>query len=218
MVRKRVILLGLTLGLILNQFMLWQCNKVISAPNYSYTSADNGYSGYSYNNSQQYRNQGYATQQDINLQRYNQMQSQAIANNPYYGGDVVRAEQPYQVDKDELARRRKQDDLFAAYNAVNGTTLPTNSAQTYINNTISDYQVQMANQAGVPYQDYICQGNFQCIQQMYMNEQRAKAINNHADALRNQNVHVRGGIDVQYSGTVNVNQNINGTMYHYNRW
>jgi len=102
------------------------------------------------------RNQGYVTQQDIynNLQRYNQMQAQAIANNPYYGGDIIRAEQPYQVDRDKLARLQQQDEWYAYINATTGRALPTDSAQRYLNNTQQMYQAQMANQAGVPYSDY----------------------------------------------------------------
>ena len=37
--RKRVIFLGISLGILVNQFMLYECNKVLSEPNYSYASA-----------------------------------------------------------------------------------------------------------------------------------------------------------------------------------
>ena len=51
-----------------------------------------------------------------------------------------------------------------------------------------------------------------------MQQQQINAINNHANALRNQNVHVWGGVDVHHSGTVDVNQNVNGAIYNYNHW
>lgn len=35
--RKRVIFLGISLGILVNQFMLYECNKVLSEPNYIYT-------------------------------------------------------------------------------------------------------------------------------------------------------------------------------------
>lgn len=103
------------------------------------------------------RNQGYVTQQDIynNLQKYNQMQAQAIANNPYYGGDIVRAERPYQINEAELASLQRQDQINARINALTGSNLVTNNAQQYLGNTQQMYQAQMANQAGVPYQDYV---------------------------------------------------------------
>lgn len=169
MVRKRVILLGITLGLVVNQFMLYKCNKAISAPNYSYTTADSSYSGYSYNNSQQYKNQ-----------------------NSYYGGDNI---QPggYNIDPNQVARFSRLDYL----DRLSG--LPSrNMTQGYVDQQRQMYNAQMANRAGVPYEEYICQGNFQCIQQMYMNEQQAKAINNHADALRNQNVNIWGTVDMNH--------------------
>ena len=35
--RKRVIFLGISLGILVNQFMLYECNRVLSEPNYNYT-------------------------------------------------------------------------------------------------------------------------------------------------------------------------------------
>lgn len=103
------------------------------------------------------QNQGYVTQQDIynNLQKYNQMQAQAIGNNPYYGGDVIRAERPYHINEAELASLQRQDQINARINALTGSNLNTNNAQQYLGNTQQMYQAQMANQAGVPYSDYI---------------------------------------------------------------
>lgn len=102
------------------------------------------------------RNQGYVTQQDIynNLQKYNQIQAQAIANNPYYSGDAVRANTPFSIDEQELARLQRQDQLYANINAMTGRNLNTDSAQRYLNNAQQLYQAQIANQVGVPYSDY----------------------------------------------------------------
>lgn len=50
--------------------------------------------------------------------------------------------------------------------------------------------------------------------QQQMQQQQIDALNNYAYSLRNQHVDT----NIQHSGTINVNKNIYGTMYHYNHW
>ena len=125
MVRKRVILLGITLGLILNQFMLWQCNRVISAPNYSYTTANSSYNYNYYNTNRQ---------------------------NPYYGGQYVQP-QGYDIDLDRYKNLQQLD--YYRKLAGGGTT---DLAPTYADMQKNLFNQKMAQQAGVPYEEYICQG------------------------------------------------------------
>ena len=186
MVRKRVILLGITLGLIVNQFMLYQCNKAISAPNYSYTPVDSSYTSYNnLSNCKRIFNGKCLDNGHPNTQQKNVNQ-----NNNYYGGQYV---QPVRYNVSQKAVERLS---MADYLA--GRTGENSYAQQYIDMQRRNYNTAMANRVGVPYEEYICQGNFQCIQQMYMNEQQTRAINNYANALRNQNVNVWGSVDMNH--------------------
>lgn len=193
MVRKRVILLGLTLGLIVNQFMLWQCNKVISAPNYSYTNVEDLSN----------------CQKIFNGKCLDNTSSNIISQNNNYSREYVQSG-GYQIDTNEISKRQAEDEILrrtAIYGG--GTAYSGNSAQNYIDNQRQMYNATIANRAGVPYEEYVCKGNFQCIQQMYMNEQQIRAMNNYANAVRNQNVNINGSLDVYH------NVNRNGYYYRY---
>lgn len=100
---------------------------------------------------------------------YNRMRDIA-ANNPYYNGQVVQP-QGYYVDPDALARAQAINNVQNRYNYYSGNTNVTpDEAQMLLNNASQMYQVQLANQAGVPYEDYIRGVTEQRVQQI-ANEQ-----------------------------------------------
>lgn len=96
---------------------------------------------------------------------YNRMRDIA-ANNPYYNGQVVQP-QGYYVAPDALARAQAINNVQNRYNYYSGNTNVTpDEAQMLLNNAAQMYQVQLANQAGVPYEDYIRGVTEQRVQQL----------------------------------------------------
>lgn len=81
---------------------------------------------------------------------------------------------------------------------------------------LNNYNSNVAN-SYTPQYDPICDGSHAEYTQNIQILKQNQAINNYADALRNQ--HVQIDANVYHQGTVNhnVNQNVNfnGTMYHY---
>lgn len=87
-------------------------------------------------------------------QAYN-AQVQAANRNPLYGGEYV---QPggYQIDPNELSRRQAEDEVLRRTSIYGGGPAYTgNLAQNYVDNQRQMYNAQMANRAGVPYEDYV---------------------------------------------------------------
>ncbi|MCM1324159.1 MAG: hypothetical protein NC218_08350 [Acetobacter sp.] len=83
---------------------------------------------------------------------YNQMREQLIQD-PRYQGDVVPA-QGYNIDINEYNRRLNADAAANRISRAFGMGDTVNSAQDYINRQQQLYRASMANQAGVPYEDY----------------------------------------------------------------
>lgn len=79
---------------------------------------------------------------------YDNMRQSVAAQDPRYQGGLIPA-QGYYIDPNEYETRRAQDD-FARYYGKGYT----GSAQDYLNDRRIMYEIQMANQAGVPYEDY----------------------------------------------------------------
>lgn len=78
-----------------------------------------------------------------------------VNQNPLYGGDYV---QPggYQIDPNELSRRQAEDEVLRRTSIYGGgPTYTGNLAQNYVDNQRQMYNAQMANRAGVPYEDYV---------------------------------------------------------------
>lgn len=94
---------------------------------------------------------GRLTQQDIiNALNNNFQQMQGtIAQNPYYSGPLVAPNNPYNIDIDRLRSSGKLGEYYTAF------TDPSQLANVQANNAQALYQAQLANQTGVPYEDYI---------------------------------------------------------------
>lgn len=85
---------------------------------------------------------------------YNNMK-QASAVNPYYMGEAIQP-QGYYVDTDKLAREQAMKGFFDRYDYFSGNTnVAPDDAQRRLANAEQLYQARMANQAGVPYADYV---------------------------------------------------------------
>lgn len=86
---------------------------------------------------------------DLLNQYYNDIQ-QMISANPYYQGTVQTPNNPYNVDPKQLEALTWMDQVQAAIGGGRG-----DRAQAYIDGQRQLYQQRMANQLGVPYEDYI---------------------------------------------------------------
>ena len=83
--------------------------------------------------------------------RYQAIQ-QDLAQDPRYQGNMIPS-QGYYVDPNELAQARSTDRMRAA--AAHLAAVPYQSReQQLLNNAKMNYEIQIANQAGVPYEDY----------------------------------------------------------------
>lgn len=100
---------------------------------------------------------GYVNQQDI-YDRINQAQQRlydTINQGDYrYRGDIVQPQNPYQADinrlqADQNAYRNRQN-----YDWLTGRTTAPDQRAMELENARQLYQAQLANQAGVPYEDY----------------------------------------------------------------
>lgn len=86
---------------------------------------------------------------DLLNQYYNDIQ-QMISANPYYQGTAQTPNNPYNVDPKQLEALTWMDQVQAAIGGGRG-----DRAQAYIDGQRQLYQQRMANQLGVPYEDYI---------------------------------------------------------------
>ena len=100
----------------------------------------------------------------------------------------------------------------SGYNSCKAHYMIDSEMHSCISNLVNREIAQMQHEEYIRQQQAILQT------QQQMQQQQVNALNNYSDALRNQHVNVSGSVNVQHSGTVNVNQNVYGTMYHYNRW
>lgn len=83
--------------------------------------------------------------------RYQAMQ-ESIAQDPRYQGNIIPS-QGYYVDPNELAQARSTDRMRAA--AAHLAAVPYQSReQQLLNDAKMNYEIQIANQAGVPYEEY----------------------------------------------------------------
>lgn len=87
-------------------------------------------------------------------EKYNELQNQIQTQDPRYQGGLIPS-QGYYVDPDEAIRRMKMDEVNQRINAIHG--LPNNEPSrldNYLKEQELRYQLNQANQAGVPYADY----------------------------------------------------------------
>ena len=68
----------------------------------------------------------------------------------------------------------------------------SNMAQQYADDQAARYRVQMGNQMGVPYEVYVCQGNWQCLQQFELQRQQNQA-------LQNQRIRIDANVNYRYN-------------------
>ena len=95
--------------------------------------------------------QGYVSSQDI-IDKLNAAYTninQQINTDPRYQGGVVQANNPYNIDEKELARLQRADQYMNAFG------VQSDLAGQYAQQRQVMYEQQMANQLGVPYNDYI---------------------------------------------------------------
>ena len=95
--------------------------------------------------------EGYVSAQDI-MNKLNAAYAninQQISADPRYQGEVVQANNPYSIDEKELAKRQRFDEYMNAFG------IESNMGEQYAKNRQVMYEQQMANQLGVPYNDYI---------------------------------------------------------------
>ncbi len=95
--------------------------------------------------------QGYVSSQDI-MDKLNAAYAninQQINADPRYQGGVVKANNPYNIDEKELARLQRADQYMNAFG------VQSDLAGQYAQQRQVMYEQQMANQLGVPYNDYI---------------------------------------------------------------
>lgn len=95
--------------------------------------------------------QGYVSSQDI-MDKLNAAYAninQQINADPRYQGGVVQANNPYNIDEKELARLQRADQYMNAFG------VQSDLAGQYAQQRQVMYEQQMANQLGVPYNDYI---------------------------------------------------------------
>lgn len=85
---------------------------------------------------------------------------------------IAFANNPYNVDERDLRRAQRFAEYYTAF------TTPGQLAQVTADNARQMHQQQMANQIGVPYEEYICQGNWQCIQQFELQRRQIQALQN----------------------------------------
>lgn len=95
--------------------------------------------------------QGYVSSQDI-MDKLNAAYAninQQINADPRYQGGVAQANNPYNIDEKELARLQRADQYMNAFG------VQSDLAGQYAQQRQVMYEQQMANQLGVPYNDYI---------------------------------------------------------------
>ena len=95
--------------------------------------------------------QGQITPQDMmaQLNNYYNKVNQLIQEDPRYSGQMVQPSNQYNVDMDALARAQRGAQVYQAM--TDYSKMPELLQQQAVQN----YQQQLANQAGVPYEDYI---------------------------------------------------------------
>lgn len=103
----------------------------------------------------------------------------------------------YQINMKELSIRQAQDRSLRTLATLQGQPAPSYSrAEEYITTQRQLYQACKANQAGMSYEETICNGDSNCIQRYDLQNQYTNAM---------QNQHMSIDANLNHSGTVNVN-------------
>lgn len=103
------------------------------------------------------------------LDNYYTQMRQDIAQNPYYGGGYIQT-QGFTIDPYVARRQAERDALDAA------TGVPSrNFYNGYLNTQRAAYNAQIANQAGVPYEDYVTGMTERYKQQVLANQKQVES-------------------------------------------
>ena len=140
--------------------------------------------------------------QDTLNRAYQDRLNMIRAQDPEYQGEVLTPANPYNIDIDRLRMIQAGDAASAAYRQAAGMAPSQfNQAQLLQQQALDMYRQQLANQAGVPYEEYLCNGDYVCIQRFQAQKQYVDAMNNYSNALQNQRIKLDANIN--YQGNVN---------------
>ena len=228
MVRKRVILTALCLGLFINQFMLYESNKVLSASNNCKMTFINGRFQCIDNNS--YVNNSNVVRNDYSTIDQKYQDYEQFCNNILPEQDPRLVNQGYYINPADIAANRDAQTSMDLISASGGR--PSIKLETPEERAQRLYEAQVANQYGVPYAQVQAaqQEKMRCLNALRRSQMdfatimmmknngatnaeivrfaEINAINNHSYALQNQNMNV----NVNHSGTVNTNVYHSGSV------
>lgn len=103
------------------------------------------------------------------LDNYYTQMRQDIAQNPYYGGEYIKP-QGYNIDQNTM----RTLNLIDSADRLSG--LPSRElSKNYVDQQRQLYNAQMANQVGVPYEDYVAGMNERYKQQVLANQKQVEA-------------------------------------------
>ncbi len=101
----------------------------------------------------------------------------------------------------------KREKLYSSYNICKSYVQTPEELHSCISQAVNKLQLEIVyEEEAERKQEYL-------EAQQRMQQQQIDAMNNYANALRNQNVNVN--TNTYHSGTVNVNSNVNGNYYHH---
>lgn len=88
------------------------------------------------------------------MNQYNELYNTIQTQDPRYQGGIQTPQNPYYVDPKQLETAQARNRSLAMLDYIQGKGLAPDQAGMMMNNAQQMYQVQLANQAGVPYADY----------------------------------------------------------------
>lgn len=139
--------------------------------------------------------------QDTLNRAYQDRLNMIRTQDPEYQGDVLTPANPYNIDIDELRRNQAVATGNQWYNFAAGRNPNFDPSTIQQQQALDMYRQQLANQAGVPYEEYLCNGDYVCIQRFQAQKQYVDAMNNYSNALQNQRIKLDANIN--YQGNVN---------------
>ena len=105
----------------------------------------------------------------------------------------------YYVNPVMLQDAQSVDRVGQMFNTMYGKNNQIGAVRNEMDNARINYEVNIARQAGMPYEEYLCNGDYVCMQRFRMHRQNIDAMNNYSNALQNQHM------------------NVDANVYHYNR-
>lgn len=120
--------------------------------------------------------------------------------------NVFASSNGFYIDPNRYRELLRKDQQCRDLSNCQGWACKCTNVQDYVDEQKALYYIQQSNNAGMPYEDYVCQQDNACKERFLMQQKNAQALQNQKIKV-DTNVNYSGDINVNHSGGVNYNHN-----------